>query len=150
MVKIINKHIYSTKTATFIGDYSNNLDENDEQYIYESLYLRREGGFFLYCKGGAKTMYSQKINNKRVAGEDIDMLSFDEAQEWGKSHLSTDAYDRFFNLDKETKTSKSDRQTFTVRLPEEYIRKLKIAKSKTNLKYPELFTRMIDTFMKSI
>lgn len=150
MEKIINNHRYSTETSTFIGEYSNELDVSDEQYIYESLYRKRTGEFFLFCKGGAKTMYSKKINNKRVYNEDIELTTYDEAEKWAKTHLSQEIYDYYFNLDKTPKKFTSNRQTVTVRLPEEYIRKLQIARARTDLIYPELFMKMIDEFLKTL
>lgn len=153
MKRIIKNHTYSTESSTFLGEYSNGKNIDDDYYIYEALYLKTNGDFFLFCKGGPKTMYSKKIDSKRVYNEDIEPISYEDAEEWAKNHLTEDKYEVFFTFDKKVELQQEDaypRETFTVRMSKEYKEKLKAVKARMKITYPELMVKMIDYYINSI
>lgn len=149
MEKIINSHRYSTDTATLLGEYSNEYTVSDDLYIYEGLYLKTTGEFFLYCKGGPQTMYSKKVGNKRVFCEDIYLITYEQAQKWVKEHLSEEIFRQYFRLNGGVGITEM-MKSYTVKLPVDYIRKLKILRAKYNMNYTDIFKKMIDDYIDKV
>lgn len=96
MKKIINGKKYDTDTATKCGSYEHGCG-GDFGYIYEALYRKKTGEFFLYGEGGAFTKYRKPdgLNNYR-GGEGITPMTEKEAKKWAEDHLNTDEYIRAF------------------------------------------------------
>ena len=93
MRKIINGRMYDTDTANFIGSRDNGFMCNDFHYVYEELYRKRTGEYFLYGEGGAMSCYSVSVgNNSWGYGEAICPLDKSEAKEWAERHLTADEY----------------------------------------------------------
>lgn len=93
MKKIIDGKVYDTDTARFIGKWSNGCYGGDYNYVYEELYCKRTGEYFLYGEGGAGTVYSEMVgSNSWSSGEDIELLTYNEAREWAEEHLTADDY----------------------------------------------------------
>jgi hypothetical protein len=96
MKKIINGKKYDTETARIVGTWCYG-NENDFDYIEETLYCKKTGEYFLYGEGGALTEYCVVVgNNTRCAGARIMPYSLEEAQEWGMSHLDVDQFEAEF------------------------------------------------------
>ena len=96
MKKIINRKLYDTKTAKFIGSdsYSN---PSDFHYWSEKLYLKTNGEFFLYGEGGPRSQYAEQVEMRCwTSGWDIIPMTRDEAQNWAEKHLGVDKYIEIF------------------------------------------------------
>lgn len=92
MKRIINGKLYYTDTAKEIGSYQYGCG-GDFNYLYEVLYKKRTGEFFLYGCGGANTCYGVQCGDRcRSAGEDIIPYSEEEAKKWAEKHLNADTY----------------------------------------------------------
>lgn len=99
MKKIINGKRYDTETAQFCGsrEYGNH---GDFDHIYEALYQKRTGEFFLYGEGGARSKYAEEISmNSWSGGEAITPLSDDEAKEWAEAYLDGEDYEKIFTVE---------------------------------------------------
>ena len=93
MNKVINGKRYSTESAHFCGDreYGNHSDLN---HLYEVLYQKRTGEFFLFGAGGAKSKYAKAIGaNDWYGGEKIIPLTDDEAKKWAEKYLDGEDYE---------------------------------------------------------
>ena len=92
MKQIINGKLYNTDTAKEIGYYQYG-DGGDFNYLYEALYKKRTGEFFLYGCGGANTCYGVECGNRcRSGGEEIIPYSEAGARKWAEKYLSADTY----------------------------------------------------------
>ena len=87
MQKIINGKRYNTHTAHFCGDWESGR-YGDPDHVYEVLYQKRTGEFFLYGAGGAKSKYAKEVSlNHWDKGEEIIPLTETQAKEWAKTYL---------------------------------------------------------------
>lgn len=96
MKRIINGRLYDTDTAKEIGCYSNGYGAEDFNYLYEALYRKKTGEFFLYGSGGAMTRYCVGHGNCWSGGEDIEPYTEEEAKAWAEEHLDADTYMEVF------------------------------------------------------
>lgn len=95
--KIINGKLYNTATATFIGEYANDISRSDFRYYEEELYRKRTGEYFLSGEGGPLTKYAKYLNDGcRTYGKDILPLSIEEAKRWVEYYMSADDYIKEF------------------------------------------------------
>lgn len=94
--KIINGKLYNTATATFIGEYANDVSRSDFRYYEEELYRKRTGEYFLSGEGGGLSKYAKSLSDGWTYGCAIIPLSLDEAKEWVELHMSTDDYIKEF------------------------------------------------------
>lgn len=92
MKKIINGRSYDTDTATNVGEYWNGRTNRDFQYVFETLYRKKNGEFFLHGEGGAMSRYAEPVGDMRGAGEKIIPMTEEEAREWAEEHLDADEY----------------------------------------------------------
>lgn len=96
MKKIIGGKKYDTETATFLGERSHS-NPTDFGYVYEALYRKRTGEYFLYGEGGAMTKYRTWIdNNSWTGGEKITPITEQDARKWVEEYLEADDYERIF------------------------------------------------------
>ena len=96
MRKIINGKKYDTNTATACGGYEYGWG-GDFNHIYEELYRKKTGEFFLYGVGGAFTKYCTECGpSSYTGGEDITPLTEKEAREWAEEYLDYDEYVKAF------------------------------------------------------
>ena len=97
MKKIINRKLYDTETATFIGADSYGFPR-DFRYWHEELYMNNSGEFFVYGEGGPLSEYAVSVGSNETSGsEKIRLLSKDEAIEWGENHLDPDIFLEYFS-----------------------------------------------------
>ena len=97
MKKIINGKKYNTETATKLGDRWNGLSKSDFGRVYEELYRKKTGEYFLYGEGGPMTKYSVSVGqNCWTGGEMIIPLTEEEAREWVEMYLEADEYELIF------------------------------------------------------
>ena len=82
MKKIINKKLYNTETAELIHESCNGLPRSDFRNLHEHLYRSPGGAYFLHGEGGALTDYAVCSRGCCYEGEDIRLLTEDEAIQW--------------------------------------------------------------------
>lgn len=98
MKKIVKGKMYDTETATAVGSWSYGRGR-DLDRVEETLYVKKNGEFFLHGLGGPMSQYCQHIAcNEWSGGEDILCVSTARAKEWMEKHLDADTYIRLFGL----------------------------------------------------
>jgi len=81
--KLINGKLYSTKTASCIGEWDNGIYGGDFRSCEEALYKTDKGAYFIHGEGGAMSKYAEPCGNNSVGGgSDIIAVTADEAFEW--------------------------------------------------------------------
>lgn len=102
MRRIVNYKLYDTSTATFIFDYEDN-DMDDLRRVYEELYRKKNGEYFLVCEGGPFSIYGEKYGNDYISTcNNVIPLTPDEAKAWAKKHMPEDEFeDEFGESDSE-------------------------------------------------
>lgn len=78
MRRIIKNKVYDTDSARKMGTYRGLFDD------YESLYRKKTGEFFLHAYDGPNSEDS------------IIPLTYDKAQEWARTSLTEEQYERIF------------------------------------------------------
>ena len=96
MKQIINGKRYDTSTAELINSYEYSYPR-DFNYVYEQLYRKKTGEFFIAGEGGPLSKYRQSCGqNEWSGGSRIVPLSFEDAQMWVEEHCSADRYEEIF------------------------------------------------------
>lgn len=97
MKKIINGKRYNTDTAAVIAEYWNGLTLSDFRYCDEALYRTKAGAFFVHGKGGALSRWAVPVGTSgRQGGNDIQVVTDDEAREWLESHDRIEQLEELF------------------------------------------------------
>lgn len=98
MTSIIDGKRYNTETATFLSAWENQYFSGDLFYEREELYQTKKGSYFLYCEGGAGSVYSEPSDgNWNRPGEMIKHISREEAYKWCESRHRTKAIEKYFS-----------------------------------------------------
>lgn len=96
MKKIINGKMYNTDTATIIGSHTYGY-AGDFEYVCETLYRKKNKGFFLLGEGGAMSKYGVEDSPNSYSGSrNIIPLSVDEAKDWLEEYGTADEYEACF------------------------------------------------------
>ncbi len=96
MKKIINGKKYDTETAKYIDERSFS-NPRDFRYVYEALYRKKNGEFFLEYKGGSLSRYCVYVSlTGRVGGEGIRPLTIEEAKQWVEDYCDAKTYIELF------------------------------------------------------
>lgn len=82
MQQLIDRKVYDTESAEKIVQYGSIVDKNDFHTLAETLYKNSDGEYFLHCRGGAATQYGKHTNEGKTFGEEIQLLTREEALEW--------------------------------------------------------------------
>lgn len=99
MRKIINGKSYDTETAHLVGGTDNGLGYRDFGHLYEYLYRKRAGEYFLYGEGGAMTRYAvYSADGSRSSGETITPMTYEAAREWAEKNLTAEEYEGEFGV----------------------------------------------------
>lgn len=100
MKRIIGGRQYDTAKAKAIGSRTaGGHSIRDFYYIYETLYRKRTGEFFLHGEGGALSQYRVVIaQNEYASGENIVPLSYETAREWAEKYLTVEEYEKTFGI----------------------------------------------------
>lgn len=98
MNKIINGKRYNTATAEMVGEWSSDLSRTNFHWCEETLYRKRTGEFFIHGVGGPATQYSRYYDGCSYGDEKIIPLSQEEAREWAEEKLSTEEYEKIFEV----------------------------------------------------
>lgn len=97
MKKIINGKVYNTETAKCCAEYEPSGNRRDFHWFCETLYLKKNGEFFLHGEGGAASSYAESCGlNEWCGGEKIVPLTYEEAAQWAEKHLDGDEYEGIF------------------------------------------------------
>jgi len=95
--RIIDGKIYNTETATCVAGTSARLPVNDFGWFEESLYVTKNGRWFLAGEGGPMSGYAQSVGqNQWGGGASLWTLTADEAMEWLERHEETGAIEEHF------------------------------------------------------
>lgn len=98
MKKIIRGKKYDTDTAELVGEYQYS-NPRDFHYLYEELYRKRTGEFFLYGTGGPMSKYSESVGQNEWSGsEAITPLDLNDAKDWVEEHCDADKYEELFGV----------------------------------------------------
>lgn len=101
MKQVINGKLYDTETAKEICYYQYSYPQ-DLYYVYEGLYLKKNGEFFLYATGGPGSKYGIKTSCNGYGGSTQLMpLSIDEAKKFVEKYGTADQYIALFGLPEE-------------------------------------------------
>lgn len=95
MKKIINGKKYDTETATLICGFYRGYP-TDFAHVYEDLYRKKTGEFFIYGEGGARSKYAQRTGNLWCSGKAITPLSEKEAKSFIEKHGTAEDYEKCF------------------------------------------------------
>lgn len=127
MRKIINGKQYDTSKAILIGEWDNGLGKSDHKCIYETLYQKRTGEFFLHGEGGGMTPYREIYGNLSGWGEKILPIPVDVAKQWVEEHLTAEEYEKIFDVVEDEDDEDDDiiRKDLHLTLPATTVDKLK-------------------------
>ena len=128
MKKIIKGKKLDTQTAKIVGTAMIDADKD----IVETLYHTKSDTYFIH------NVYRKSTTGKLEVGEDIHLVSADEAKEWAKKWLTQSEYDRCFEDIDSDKTV-----TITVNVSAKAYNTLKREKELTGDTYGEIISYAI-------
>lgn len=96
MIKIVNGKRYNTETAEIIADFCNGYDSGDFNYFNEDLHKTKKGAYFISGHGGPLSKYAESCGNGSTGGEDIRVLTENEAYKWLEETGNTEALESEF------------------------------------------------------
>lgn len=96
MKKIIDRRVYNTDTAEEVASWSNGYSITSYEYWCEALYRTRNGAWFLWGEGGARSAYGRSRGRNLVWGEDIRALDDNQACDWLIDHGFSDEAIKWF------------------------------------------------------
>ncbi|MCU4971149.1 hypothetical protein OB955_00150 [Halobacteria archaeon AArc-m2/3/4] len=82
MQRVIDRKLYDTDAAEQIAKYAPLTDRSDFHFLIETLYKTSDGEYFLHAEGGAATKHAEKISNEKRPGEEIQLLTDEDALDW--------------------------------------------------------------------
>ena len=99
MKKYINNRVYDTDTAKSIAEwYTKGFSTDDYKYCEEELYMKKNGEYFLYGKGGAMTSYGELVGHSMTSGRKIIPFTLEMAMKWAEEKLDADEYEKIFGI----------------------------------------------------
>jgi len=99
MKQIIHGKRYDTAIATEVASYSYG-NRTDFHGIEETLYRTPKGAWFIHGWGGAATGYAQDIGGGSFGdGEEIRVLTPDQAMDWLERHGKAEAIEKYFEVE---------------------------------------------------
>ncbi len=138
MRTIINGKVYDTSTAVGLGHWSNNKSFRDPESKEETLFIKRTGEFFLWGEGGPETNYGERIGKGWKGSAKVFPLTYEEAEEWAREHLSKEDYDLIFNM-----PEGDEKKTVSYSLSVSAINKLKQKARVAGISVSELLEKLI-------
>jgi hypothetical protein len=83
MKQIINRVLYDTDKAEKVAEYWNGCSQSDFNYLFEELYVTKNGRYFIAGVGGASSKYSETVpSGGWTGGSRIKPISNEEVIEW--------------------------------------------------------------------
>lgn len=108
MKTIFGNKLYDTETAKLIFTYKNAQVKNGEgQCIFEQLYFKRNGAYFLYKEGPeSEAFHNLKLGDcPHEKTQHIFALTYDQARDWAEKVMPVDDYLMVFGApEEETRT----------------------------------------------
>ena len=129
MKKVIKGKKLDTQTAKIVGTAM--ID--DDKDIVETLYRTKSATYFIH------NVYSKSTTGKLEVGEDIYLVSADEAKMWAKKWLTQSEYDSFFGDIDSDKTV-----TITINISAKAYKTLKCEKELTGDTYGEIISDALE------
>lgn len=129
MKKVIQGKELNTTTAKMIGTAMIDTEKD----IVEVLYRTKSGVYFIH------NVFKKSVTGKLEVGEDIYLITADEAQQWAKKWLTSSEYDGWFGgIINET-------VKITVNISGYAYNILKREKEKTSDTYGDIITHALET-----
>lgn len=129
MKKVIHGKELNTTTAKMIGIATIDADKD----IVEVLYRTKSGAYFIH------NIFKKSTTGKLEVGEDIYLITADEAKEWAKKWLTSSEYDGWFGSGIVNETVK-----ITVNISGYAYNILKREKEKTGDTYGEIISTALE------
>ena len=101
MKKVIDGKVYNTETATQIANWDNGCYGGDFSACEETLYVTKNGTYFVHGEGGAMSRWSRSCGSNSVCGgEGVEVLSKKAALEWCEEHdVDADVIAEYFEVE---------------------------------------------------
>ena len=128
MKKIIKGRQLNTATAKMVGTAM--IDEDKD--IVETLYRTKSGVYFIH------NVFKKSSTGKLEVGEDLNIVSADEAREWTKKWLTETEYEEYFG-----ENTSDETVTITVNITSKAFQTLKREKELTGDTYGEIISYAI-------
>lgn len=143
MVIHIRNKLYNTDTAKMIGKWKiNDKGKEDSQFAQETLFRKKTGEYFLLCEGGVDSVHSSRDKEgRKINGEFIQLISYDEAKQWMEKHLDLEKLITDNNNQKPYQKNKEI--PIFLKLPKEVHTKLQNYKSQFDLNYSDILSILI-------
>lgn len=132
MKRIINGKVLNTDTAKMIATVM--IDKKKD--IIESLYRTKSGAFFIY------SVFPKSNIGKLDMSEEIVLISYAQADEWAKKHLTESEYNDWFGV------GSDENMTITVNITKEIYSILKKEKELTGETYGEIISYAVKNVFK--
>ena len=86
MKKTIDGELYDSESAEKIASFAKEFGADEFRHVEESLYMARNGRFFLAGGGGPMSRYVHPAGDRQVGGSDVVLLTSREARKWCAAH----------------------------------------------------------------
>lgn len=133
MKRIINGKVLNTDTAKMIAT----IIIDKEKDIIESLYRTKSGTYFIY------SVFPKSNIGKLDMSEEIVLISYAQADEWAKKHLTESEYNDWFG------TGSDESVTITVNITKEIYNVLKKEKELTGETYGDIISYAVKNTFKN-
>lgn len=140
MKKIINQKRYDTDTAIKVGRLDNDALPNDFNYCAETLYRKKTGEYFLHCEGNANSKYGKWSGNIGGWGEQIQPLSYPQAQAWAEKNLDFDTYESEFGALEDN----GETEVLSISLPKHIAEKFRRTAAQKSITLGELLSILLE------
>lgn len=95
---IINKLKYDTEVAEKITSWSNGYSFSDFNHCVETLYLTKNGNWFVVGDGGPKSRYAKKVGNGYSGSRDnIRPMTEEDAYNWLEEKGKPEVIEKYFD-----------------------------------------------------
>lgn len=100
MKKIIDGKMYDTEKAEWVASSSYGNGWGDFNYESETLYITKNGQWFLSGEGGPLSKYSISVGMNQTSGSEvIELYSEEEAKLFIEENGDTDTYEKYFEVE---------------------------------------------------
>ncbi len=98
MKAVIDRKRYDTETATAVASWDNGGDPSDFKHCEETLYVTKNGAYFLHGEGGGLSKYAEilEAGRARCSGSAIVPMKPDEALDWLQAKQKVNAIEKYF------------------------------------------------------
>ena len=93
---ILKNKLYDTDTAKEIAYVDNGYLNDDFRYFSHTLYLKKNGEYFLFTYGGAMTMYAEIKGDRKTCGYRVTPFTEEQARRWAFQELDAEQYIKLF------------------------------------------------------